>query len=85
MNVATVAALHNLKAVAAAAAAAAAAAVRGLLRFTMPTPSHLSVQSHGTEGRLLTMVRVVVGLIGGILEGDMWSKIPPMSRQWTWR
>ena len=39
MNVATVAALHNLKA---AAAAAAAAAVRGLRRFTMPTQSHLS-------------------------------------------
>ena len=37
MNVATVAALHNLKAY-----AAAAAAVRGLRRFTMPTQSHLS-------------------------------------------
>ena len=48
MNVATVAALYNLKASAAdAAAAAAAAAVRGLRRFTMPTPSHLSVQSLG--------------------------------------
>ena len=47
MNVATVAALYNLKASAADAAAAAAAAVRGLRRFTMPTPSHLSVQSHG--------------------------------------
>ena len=46
VNVATVAALHNPKA-SAAAAAAAAAAVRGLRRFTMPTPSYLSVQSHG--------------------------------------
>ena len=47
MNVATVAALYNLKASAADAAAAAAAAVRGLRRFTMPTPSHLSVKSLG--------------------------------------
>ena len=37
------------------------------------------------RARLLTMVRVVVGLIGVILEGDMSSKIPPMSKQWTWR
>ena len=46
MNVATVAALHNLKD---SVAAAAAAAVRELRRLTMPTPSHLSVQSHGGE------------------------------------
>jgi hypothetical protein len=41
MNVATVAALRDLE------ASAAAADVRELRRLTMPTPSHLSVQSHG--------------------------------------
>ena len=79
MNVASVASLHSLKAY------VAAAAVRGLRRFTMPTPSHLSKPWKVKRARRLTMVRVVVGLIGGILEGDMWSKISPMSRQWTWR
>jgi hypothetical protein len=78
VNVATVTALHNLKAAAAATAAAAAAAAAETESSQRTQPWKVK------RARLLKMVEVVVGLIGGILEGEMWSKISPMSRQWTW-